>query len=213
MTPEKLAEIIRLHLKWLRNEEGGVCARMQRADFRGTDLSGALLRGADLSGALFSDVNLAGADFSGANLSGAGLRGTNLKLANFAGANLQDATFMCANVTCANLRGANLRGANLRNADLRDTDLRGADIRDTNLWGCTGNRQHIMSLQTDAYAVTYTADRIQIGCKNYSISEWMAFDDYAIADMDGNALPWWRKTKHLIFAMLEAHPAAPTGAP
>ena len=67
----KLANILELHLKWLRSEKGGV-----RADLRGANLSRADLRGADLSdadlrGANLSDANLSDADLSRANLSDA----------------------------------------------------------------------------------------------------------------------------------------------
>ena len=104
----KLANILELHLKWLRSEKGGV-----RADLRGADLRGADLRGADLRGA-----NLSDADLRGANLRGANLRGANLR-----GADLSD----------ANLSDANLSRANLSDANLSDADLRGADLSDANL--------------------------------------------------------------------------------
>ena len=62
-----LQEILKLHQKWLNNEEG------QRANLSGADLSGAALSGADLRNA-----NLRGANLSNANLSGADLSGANL---------------------------------------------------------------------------------------------------------------------------------------
>ena len=60
MTPETIAETLRLHALWLKQDAAGVrCI-----------LSDANLRGADLSGANLSGANLSDADLSGANLSG-----------------------------------------------------------------------------------------------------------------------------------------------
>ena len=80
-TGKELVNVLELHMKWLRGEEGGVRANLSCADLSGAKLSGADLSGADLSGA-----NLSGADLSDANLSGA-----NLTHADLSGANLSDA--------------------------------------------------------------------------------------------------------------------------
>ena len=61
MLKGKLAEILDMHQKWLRGEDGG-----EKADLRGANLRGADLRGANLYGA-----NLRGADLYGADLYGA----------------------------------------------------------------------------------------------------------------------------------------------
>ena len=106
------------------------------------------------------------ADLSGADLSGANLRGANLSRAN-----LWD----------ANLSGANLRGANLSGADLSGADL----------WDVTGNKKEIFTFQTNKYTVVIYQDRIQIGCKNFSQSEWFNFSDDEITEMDSEALDWW----------------------
>ena len=68
-TREQIAEAVRLHGMWWRNEEGGV-----RADLSDADLRGANLRGANLSDANLSDANLSDANLRGANLIGANLR-------------------------------------------------------------------------------------------------------------------------------------------
>jgi len=96
MKKEELQQVLELHLKWLRNEQGG-----SRADLSDADLRGANLRGANLSGANLIDANLIGANLRGANLRGANLSDANLIGANLRGANLSD----------ANLRGANLSDA------------------------------------------------------------------------------------------------------
>jgi hypothetical protein len=89
MNQDELEVVLDLHLKWLRNEDGGAKANLSGANLRGADLRGANLREANLR-----EANLREANLYRANLYGAYLRG-------------------------ANLRGADLRGADLREADLR----------------------------------------------------------------------------------------------
>jgi len=139
--------------------------------------------------------NLEGAkiDLSGDDLSGLDFKGANLTRANLTRANLTR-----ANLTVANLMGANLTVANLMGA---------------NLYGCVGNRKQVMTILTfGEYLVTYTHDRLQIGCKNYPINDWWGFDDKDILEMDGKtALKFWRKNKELIRQIIEQCPAQPTG--
>ena len=101
-----------------------------------------------------------------------------------------------ADLSSANLRGANLSSANLRSANLWDADLRSADLcsanlRSANLWDVTGNKKEIFTFQTNKYTVVIYQDRIQIGCKNFSQSEWFNFSDDEITEMDSEALDWW----------------------
>jgi len=49
MEATKLREVLELHGKWLGGEDGGVRARLSKADLRGANLGGANLREADLS--------------------------------------------------------------------------------------------------------------------------------------------------------------------
>ena len=69
MDKQKLAEILKKHLAWLNDEDGG-----ERADLRGADLRSADLRNADLGSA-----NLYGANLYCADLRNANLRGTKLE--------------------------------------------------------------------------------------------------------------------------------------
>ena len=156
-----LKQILELHKKWLNNEDGG-----KRADLRGADLRGAYLSGADLSSAYLRGADLRGADLRGADLSSAYLRG-------------------------ADLSGADLRGADLRGADLSGARLSGADLSGADLWDVTGNKKEIFTFQTNKYTVVICQDRIQIGCKNFSQSEWFNFSDDEITEMDSEALDWW----------------------
>ena len=106
LTPEQIAEVVRLHGMWWRDEEGGVRADLSGANLRCADLRCANLRGADLSDADLRCANLRGADLSDADLRGADLRG--------------------ANLSDANLRGADLRGADLSDAVQRIIVIHGS---------------------------------------------------------------------------------------
>ena len=86
---------------------------------------------------------------------------------------------------------AYLSDADLCDADLRGADLRGAYLRDADLWDVTGNKKEIFTFQTNKYTVVIYQDRLQIGCKNFSQSEWFNFSDYEITKMDSGALDWW----------------------
>jgi hypothetical protein len=118
MNATEINYILDKHRKWLCGEPGG-----ERADLRGSYLSGAEFRYADLSGA-----DLRYADLRDAILSGADLSGAYLCEADLRGAYLCDAYLYNAYLRGADLRDAKLREADLRGADLRDVDLRSANL-------------------------------------------------------------------------------------
>jgi len=107
-TPEKLAEILEKHAKWLLDEPDGKRANLYEANLSKVNLSRANLYEANLSRANLYEANLSKVNLSGANLYEANLSGANLYEANLSGANLYE----------ANLSGANLYGANLYEANL-----------------------------------------------------------------------------------------------
>ena len=96
-----------------------------------------------------------------------------------------------ADLSGADLRSAYLGGADLRRADLSGADLSGANLSGANLWNTIGNQVEVLTFQTNKYTVVIYQDRIQIGCKNFSQSEWFNFSDCEIAEMDSEALDWW----------------------
>ena len=128
MNANELKNILKLHKKWLNDEEGGL-----KADLRGADLRGANLCGADLRRANLCGVNLNGASLRGADLREATLRGAILYRADLREADLSGANLYGANLRGANLYRVDLCGAILCEADLREATLRGADLRGANL--------------------------------------------------------------------------------
>ena len=91
----------------------------------------------------------------------------------------------------ANLRSADLSSADLNSAYLNSANLSSANLRNAYLWDVTGNKKEIFTFQTNKYTVVIYQDRIQIGCKNFSQSEWFNFSDDEISEMDSGALHWW----------------------
>lgn len=153
------------------------------ADFRETDLSGAMINNADFSWS----------DFRGINLSGVILSNSDLSNSDFRYAILRDANFI----------GTDLRGANLHGTDLSGVNLSGANINDVNLHNTVGNGKEIKSMQIETYRITWTKDVLQIGCKQYTIKEWKNFTDDEISEIDAGALDWWEKYKTFIFTAIK----------
>jgi len=147
-------------------------------------------------------ADLRGADLRGANLGGAGLEGADLE-----GANLREANLRGADLWETILQGADLQGADLRGVILQGANLQGANLQGADLWNCVGNRAEVKSLQLDTYSVTYTHDTLQIGCKQFPITEWWEFSDARIISMDGGALEWWREWKETLRMLIEKSPA------
>ena len=178
------------------------CSTSILFSFEATDeqqASGIAMRCA-LEAANLSDANLSDANLSGANLRGANLRGAYLSDANLSGANLRDANLSGANLIDANLRDANLSDANLIDANLRDANLSGAK------WGnITISRSPLHVSIPNEWAIAILDTHMQIGCELHSLSEWAAFDDSRIAQMDGrHALRFWRQYKAVLLAMAAA---------
>jgi hypothetical protein len=126
----------------------------------------------------------------------------------------------CANLDGANLDGAYLRGANLRGANLRGANLRGANLDGANLDGAyldgvksfngaSGNCREVKAVQCDYWPVTYTVDQMQIGCQLHPLTEWWAFTDAEIGQMDSKALAWWTIWKPILKQIVETSPALP----
>ena len=134
----------------------------------------------------------------------------NLLRANLLRKNLFGANLSGANLLRANLFGADLSGANLFGAYLFGADLSGADLSGANLQQAVGNLREIRSIHCFERVITYSADRIWIGCKNYTIEEWWDFTDAEISEMSNEALERWTKWKPLLQQVIAAYPATPT---
>jgi len=159
-----------------------------------------------------SEADLSGANLRGANLREANLRGANLNEADLYRANLYGANLYEANLDGADLRGANLRGADLSRANLYEANLDGANLREANLYGAkidgevvSKNPIHITCGLR--YTALITDNYMRLGCKRYTHAEWSEFSDSQIAQMDDDALEFWKQWKEPLLAMCAAHAA------
>jgi len=189
---------------------------LEAATVTGANLTGAYLTGANLTDAYLRDANLTGAYLTGANLTDAYLRDANLTGAYLTGANLTGAYLTGANLRGANLTGAYLTGANLTDAYLTGANLRGANLTGAYLTGATiyGVKITRAPVIIDGlrWGVTIINGHIKIGCQFHGIGAWSAFDDAAIAAMDGrDALRFWREHKAVIMALAAPFAAMPAG--
>jgi uncharacterized protein YjbI with pentapeptide repeats len=81
MNPKELEQVLALHARWVKDEEGGVradlsCAKLMYAYLHGAKLMYAYLMGTDLRYSDLRDAYLHGANFFRAKLQGADFRGT-----------------------------------------------------------------------------------------------------------------------------------------
>src|SRR5271154_2401796 len=104
----ELAELFKLHEKYLRGVSGG----------KRLDLS--LKTGHELD---FSRKILPGAEFVGAFLNHGNFSWAHLEQANFFGATLNNVNFVEANLTEADMRGAQMQGVNFTNATLNEANF------------------------------------------------------------------------------------------
>ena len=138
-------------------------------------------------------------------------RGANLRDADLRGADLHGADLRGADLYGADLRGTDLRGTDLRDANLRDANLRGADMSDANLRGANLRGEKLKSTPVFIYGMPWlvivTNKFLIIGCKRYTHSEWVSFDDTTIACMEKRALEFWRQWKAPLLAICAAQAA------
>ena len=158
--------------------EAAVSAKvnLDRANLHGANLDGANLHGANLIRARLDGANLYGANLDGANLIAANLYGANLHGANLHGARLDGARLIGASLVRASLDGANLDGASLVRANLDGAKLDGASLIGARLIGASDIIQLGQPDGWPAYAYrAKTSIRVQIGCRNKTITEGRAY--------------------------------------
>lgn len=190
------------------NLEGATLTRMRA---HAATLTAAILTGADLSHADLYCSDMKHAQFKNANLQHTDLSQSDLEYAIFAEAKCRRADFRYTQLRQSNFRYADLYHADFGDAHLFGSDFRGADIEGARLWSTVGDGVYIKSLQIGDYEIAYTADDMQIGCKNFPISDWWAMTDDQIEQLDGNdALEFWHRNKSVLQMVIEANPAAPT---
>lgn len=69
---------------------------------------------------------------------------------------------------------------------------------------CDCDKQPLAFIATERWSICIRADKtIKIGCKDYSVDDWMNFTDADIHYMADGALSFWRKWRPVINTILE----------
>jgi hypothetical protein len=103
-------------------------AKLDKADFSGSNLVWTKFDQASLRGSVLRFCNTTGASFYAADLRNADLRGTFIGTANLSRANLKNADLRGLNLTQAKLNNANFTGCRLNQANLKGLDLSQTNI-------------------------------------------------------------------------------------
>lgn len=196
---------------YLRNNDG-LYFNLDKKEWQAKKCEFYSLRGANLSGANLSGVDLQGHNFNGANLNGADLSGANLSNCTISHGDLRGADLLCAiangvDFTCSSLCGTNLSGAwlmssNFAEASLHNADLTGANLRYTSWYKAkldgakldgaiitnvvNGNGKEIKTIQLCYYDMVLCGEVLAVGCKQYTIKQWLSFSHADIEMMDYN---------------------------
>ena len=140
-----------------------------------------------ITGKLLLEIDtLIGANLKGSNLIGADLRGVDMRYSRLEWADLRG----------ANLEGSNLKGVNLECANLEYANLMGVNLEGANLMGA-----NVATYQSGKWVAYITTTHIVIGCKSFTIDEWLKFSDNDINKMDINALDYWKESREVIFSI------------
>ena len=110
---------------------------LDRRDFQGADLTGAILRDTSLQRSDLSWAKLVGVEGPDARFVSAILTEADLSQANFRSADFSRADLRGAKLTNADLRLARFFNANLQGADLTGANLAGVDLTGAQLTGAT----------------------------------------------------------------------------
>ena len=178
---ESFRDCVEMAIKLKISLSGALLSRM---DLSGMDLSGMDLSWADLSESNLSRVNLSKANLSGADLSGSKLSRTDLSRANFSGADLSWVNFSGANLYRAKLYKSAFPGAKKNKIEITEPPIQ-----------ITGLKWNVIIF--DHY--------MKIGCETHKISEWKAFDNERINEMDKKALGFCKKNKQFLLSACAAN--------
>ena len=197
-------------------------SNLSHTQFYSCNLHHANLSGVNLDGAKIVDGTYTEARLKFSSMNATSFLCTNLTQAKLGGVRGQGAVFQECDATYASFssstwidgfmpgckfKTANFGGATFQNVDFCGSDFRGSTINSDNvflacdMWDVQGNNDVIRTYQLPDWTVVVCRDRIQIGCQNHPIQDWMGFDDKALRKMSGRAPRWWSIYKSLVMQL------------
>ena len=185
---------------------------LYHANLSGVNLDGAkIVEGTYTEARLkFSSMNATSflwTNFTQANLEGVKGQGAEFRECDATYASFSGSTWIDGFMTGCNFRTAMFGGATFQNVDFYGSDFRYSTINpDTvfltcNMRNVQGNSGVIRTYQLPDWTVVMCHDRIQIGCQNHPIQDWMGFDDKALRKMSVRAPRWWGIYKDLVMQL------------
>lgn len=172
----------------------------QQSEFQGSDLRGASFFYSFLRFTYFVNCNLRGVHFNACDLYATQFVNCDLSRTRFDHCNLHYSVLQDCHFEYTDFTGSNLSRSKFQSEIPGTVDL----------YNVSGNGTEIKTWQSDTYAVAYTHDRVQIGCQNRSLEQWLLMDRATKARLGGaNGLEWSKKNKSTLLKMIQTNPAQP----
>jgi len=142
------------------------------------------------------DINLSCSDLSCCALYYSNFIVTNFTECDFRYSNFKYVNFALCNFTDCNLTGCDFSWCNFNHSIFKDTIITDAgDVINKIPTQITGFK----------WPVTIFEHHMKIGCEIHRISDWKAFDDKRINEMNLGALDFWKKNKQFLLSACAAN--------
>jgi len=162
---------------------------------------------ADFTRTWLHEIDATDCDLTGSIWDFASVFCTNFTGSVFTNSAMYKAKFNACNFTNVSFKEAFLFGSLFTNSVFAQTDL----------WNTIGNGTQIISMQLGGQHVCYTADVLQVNCRQFEISKIWHLSDQEITSKMRNypvtevsvLLAWWIAWRDLISDIVQKHPAHP----
>lgn len=183
-------------------------ACIDHCEFRNAKISLTSFRHASMLSTAFSNADIYGADFTNAKLCGSRFTRTTIHWSQFAAANLALSDLHNSYASVCNFQSANLTDTHLDEmtmtaVNLQHSRMHGIRITRSQFNPCTRQTAPIMQCVLGQWQVTVTSQETRIGCQLHKHEAWLNAEDQWIADMDKEALAWWKRYRNIVVAMIE----------
>lgn len=95
---------------------------------------------------------------------------------------------------------------NFERMDLNKMQFVSCDLSTANMQNVVPDEIHVKSIDNTGYSIKYWANNLAIGCKLYTIEEWLSFSRSEIASMSPRAIIWWEEHKRSMFNTIKSNP-------
>ena len=118
------------------------------------------------------------------------------------GGNFLGGYFLGGDFLGGDFMGGNFYGGDFKGGDFRGGNFRGGNFRGGTFLGEVLHRTPIL-IQDLTWPVICTPEKLRIGCKCYTHTEWQEFSDAKISEMDPRAGAFWYRNKAFLLGICE----------